>query len=124
MGGKQNTQLTKRKQVCENKKHAHRSQQQHTVPAHEFKNTELIDGMDVMLKECKYNDLTDGRYEKTTYVRTWTGRTVSLETDLDHAVGTVKRQLGEVRNTEGSPASREQRKSPDGQQNAEGFLRI
>ena len=59
----------------------------------EFNNTELINGMDVMLKEGKYNDLTDGRYEKTIHVKTWTGRTVSLETDLDHAVGTVKRQL-------------------------------
>ena len=45
------------------------------------------------LNEGKYNDLTDGRYEKTIYVKTWTGRTVSLETDLNRAVETVKRQL-------------------------------
>ena len=37
------------------------------------------------LNEVKYNDLSDGRYEKTTYVKTWTGRTVSLETDLIRA---------------------------------------
>ena len=43
--------------------------------------------------EGKYNDLIDGRYEKTIYVKTWRGRTVSLVTDLDHAVGTLKRQL-------------------------------
>ena len=45
------------------------------------------------LNEGKYNDLTDGMYEKTIYVKTWTGRTVSLVTDPDHAVGTLKRQL-------------------------------
>ena len=49
--------------------------------------------MDVKLNEGVYNDLIDGRYEKTIYVKSWTGRTVSLVTDLDHAVGTVKRQL-------------------------------
>ena len=43
--------------------------------------------------EGQYNDLIDGRYEKTIYVKTWGGRTVSLVTDLDHAVGTLKRQL-------------------------------
>ena len=63
------------------------------VQAHELNDTELICGMDVKLNEGKYNDLTDGRYEKTIYVKTWTGRTVSLEADLDHAVETVKRQL-------------------------------
>ena len=45
------------------------------------------------LDEGKYNDLTDGKYEDTIYVKTWTGRTVSLETDLNHAVEIVKRQL-------------------------------
>ena len=69
------------------------SSSMHAVQAHELNNTELIDGNDVDLNEGKYNDLTDGRYEKTMYVETWTGRTVSLETDLDHAVETVKRQL-------------------------------
>ena len=94
MGGRQNTQQAKQKQKHVNNKHAHRSQQQqHAVQAHESNNTELTDGMDVMLNEGKYNDLTDGRYEKTIFVKTWTGRTVSLETDLDHAVETVKRQL-------------------------------
>ena len=61
--------------------------------ARAFNNTEPVDGTDVVLNEGKYNDLTDGRYEKTIYVKTWRGRTVSLETDLDHAVEAVKRQL-------------------------------
>ena len=43
--------------------------------------------------EGKYNDLIDGRYEKTIYVKTWRGRTVSLVTDFDHAVGKLERQL-------------------------------
>ena len=45
------------------------------------------------LNEVKYNDLSDGRYGKTIYVKKWTGRTVSLETDLIRAVEAVKRQL-------------------------------
>ena len=61
--------------------------------AHELNDTELIGGMDVKLNEGKYNDLIDGRYEKTIYVKSWTGRTVSLEVDLDHAVETVKRLI-------------------------------
>ena len=66
----------KRKQNCKNRKHAHRSQQQqHTVSAHMLNGTELIDGADMKLNEGMYNDLTDGRYEKTIYVKTWTGRT-------------------------------------------------
>ena len=32
-------------------------------------------------------------YEKTIYVKTWTGRTVSLATDLDRDVESVKRKL-------------------------------
>ena len=45
------------------------------------------------LNEGMYNDITDDRYEKTIFVKTWTGRTVSVETDLNCAVETVKRQL-------------------------------
>ena len=55
--------------------------------------TELFGRMDMKLNEGKYNNLSYGRYEKTIYVKTWTGRTVSLETDLNRAVETVKRQL-------------------------------
>ena len=74
MDRRQNTQLTKQKQICEKNEHAHQSQQQqHTVV---LSDAELIGGMDVKLNEGKYNDLTDGRYEKTKNVKTWTGRAV------------------------------------------------
>ena len=86
---------------------------------------DLIGGMDVKLNEGKYNDLIDGRYEKTIYVKTWTGRTVSLVTDLNHAVGTVKRQL-EAKT--GIPKDHQhlasRGKVSEGQQNAEGLLHI
>ena len=124
MGGRQNTQQMKQNQICENSIHAFRSpQQQHAVQAHVLSDTELIGGTDMKLIEGKYNDLSDGRYEKTIYVKTWTGRTVSLETDLIRAVETVKRQLKD-RNPEGPPASREQRESVDARHNAEGQLQI
>ena len=58
--------------------------------AHELNDTELIGGMDVKLNEGKYNDLIDGRYEKTIYVKSWTGRTVSFEVDLDHSGNSEK----------------------------------
>ena len=44
--------------------------------------------------EGKYEDLFDGMYKKT-YVRTWTGRTVSIEADLNREAELVKRQLEE-----------------------------
>ena len=46
--------------------------------------------MDEKLEEGKYNDLTDGRYEKTIYAKTWKGKTVTVETDSKRTVDTVK----------------------------------
>ena len=44
--------------------------------------------------ECKFEDLFDGMNKKILYVKTWTGRTVSLVTDPNHAdVEALKRQL-------------------------------
>ena len=84
----------KQKRARVNKKHAFRSPwQQRAAPAPELNDAKLIGEMDMKLNEGKYNDLTDGRYDKTIYVKTWTGRTVSLVTYPDHAVGTLKRQL-------------------------------
>ena len=53
----------------------------------------LIKGNDTYSTEGKYKDLFDRMCKKTIYVKTWTGRTVSLVTDPNHAVGTLKRQL-------------------------------
>ena len=55
--------------------------------------TELNDGMDEKLDEGKNNGLADGRYEKTIYVKTWTGKTITVEIDLKHTVETVKGQI-------------------------------
>ena len=94
MGRRQNTQQMKQNQICENSKHALRStKQQHAIRAHVLSDTELIGWTEMKLNEVKYNDLSDGRYEKTKNVKTWTGRTVSIETDLTRAVEAVKRQL-------------------------------
>ena len=93
MGERQNTQMTKPKQIPENREHAHRSQRQPTLQAHELDNIELNGGMDEKLDEGKYNDLADGRYEKTIYVKTWTGKTITVEIDLKHTVETVKGQI-------------------------------
>ena len=50
----------------------------------------LNDGMDEKLHEGKYNDPTDGRYEKTIYVKTWKGKTITVEIDLKHTMENVK----------------------------------
>ena len=93
MGERQNTQMTKPKQTPENREHAHRSQRQPTLQAHELYNIELNGGMDEMLDAGRYNDLTDGRYQKTMYVKTRTGKTITVEIDLKHTVVTVKGQI-------------------------------
>ena len=92
MGERQNTQITKQKQIEENKKHANRSQQQLTLQAHELDDIKLNGGMDEKLDEGKYNDLTDGRYKKTIYVKTWIGKTITVEIGSKRTVDTIKRQ--------------------------------
>ena len=82
--------MTKQKQIPENKKHAHRSQQQLTLQAHK-------------LDDMKLN------------VKTWKGKTITVEIDTKRTVDTTKRQIQVKTNPERSPASRVQRKSPDGQ---------
>ena len=65
------------------------------LQAHELDNTELNGGVDKKFEEGKYNDLTDGRYEKTIYVKTWTGKTITVKINLKHTVDTVKGQIEE-----------------------------
>ena len=93
MGERQNTQTTKPKQLQDNSEHAHRSQRQLMLQALELDSAELNGGMDGMLNEGKYNDLIDGRYEKTIFVKTWTGKTIIVEIDLKYTVDTVKGQI-------------------------------
>ena len=116
MEKRHNTQDKKQKPRPTNKKHAHRSQQQPLLQTHELDNTELNSGVDKMLEEGKYNDLTDGRYEKTIYVKTWKDKTITVKINLKHTVENVKGQIEEkTKNPERAPASREQKKGPDGQ---------
>ena len=93
MGKRQNTQDKKQKPRPTNKIHAHRSQQQPMLQAHELDNTELNSGVDKKLEEGKYNDLTDGRYEKIIYVKTWKGKTITVKINLKHTVENVKGQI-------------------------------
>ena len=44
------------------------------------------------LKKGKYNDLTDGRYEKIIYVKTWKGKTITVKINLN-TVENVKGQI-------------------------------
>ena len=91
---RQITHNIEQKPTRQNRKRALRSlRQQHAAPALELHDVMLIEDNDTYPTEGMYNDLIDGRYEKTIYVKSWTGRTVSLVTDHDHAVGTLKRQL-------------------------------
>ena len=93
VGKRQNTRDKKQKPRSTNKKHAHRSQQQPMLQAHELDNTELNDGVDKKLEEGKYNDLTDGKNEKTTYVKTWKGKTITAKINLKHTVENMKGQI-------------------------------
>ena len=51
--------------------------------------------MDTKLEEGKYDDLTDGRYEKTIYVKTWKGKTITAKINLKHMVESLKEQMKE-----------------------------
>ena len=94
MVGWQIAHYIEQKHDRKNKNHAFRSpRQQREAPALELNDTMLIEEDGTYPTEGKYKDLFDGMYKKTIYVKTWTGRTVSLETDLDREVETVKRQL-------------------------------
>ena len=94
MVGWQITHRIEQKLVRENRKHAFRSQrQQREAPALELDDTKLNVGMDEKLEESKYNDLTDGRYEKTIYVKTWEGKTITVEISLEQTMEIAKRQI-------------------------------
>ena len=65
------------------------------MQAHEVDDTKLNGGMDEKLEEGKYNDLTDGRYKKTIYVKTWKGKTITARINLKHTVESMKGQIEE-----------------------------
>ena len=95
MVGWQNAECKKQKHDCKNKKHAFRSSQlQHNeAPALELDGSVLIGEHDSDTTEGKYKDLDDGRYEKTIYVKTWVGRTITAKISPDRTTGIVKMQI-------------------------------
>ena len=115
-----NTQKMKQIQKPKNKKIVHRSQQQRMIQA--FKAEDMVpdDGMATRIDEGKYDDLTDGVRKDR--------KRENMERQDDHCkdqseIHGGKRERtdrGKDKNPEGTPASREQRKGPDGRKNAEG----
>ena len=63
------------------------------APALELNGVNLIEDMDTNPIEGKYNDLMNGMYEKTIYVKTWAGKTITVETDLKHTMEIVQRSI-------------------------------
>ena len=53
----------------------------------------LIDGTIKFLTAGEYNDLIDGKYEKTIYVKTWEGRTITAEISPEHTTKIVKGKI-------------------------------
>ena len=53
----------------------------------------LIDEFGLYTSEGKYNDLCDGRYKNTIYVKTWTGRTITVGISLENVTKIVKRRI-------------------------------
>ena len=87
------THRIKQKLACKNKKHAFRSQrQQHAAPALEHNDAKLIEGTITYPTAGECNDLIDGRYEKTIYVKTCEGKTITAEISLEQTTKIVKRK--------------------------------
>ena len=53
----------------------------------------LIEDMDTNPIKGQYNDLMNGMYEKTIYVKTWAGKTITVEPDLKHTMEIVRRRI-------------------------------
>ena len=60
--------------------------------------------------EGLYNDLNDDKYEKTVYVKTWTGRTITVVFSPERATRFMKKgNRKKDRDPNGSPAARGRR---------------
>ena len=95
MVGWQNAQCKKQKPECRDKNHAFRSswQQQREAPALELNETVSIKDDGSHFTAGKSCDLSDGRFNKTINVKTWTGKTVSVEADLNRDGEAMMRRL-------------------------------
>ena len=53
----------------------------------------LIDEFGLNTTEGMYKNLRDGKYEKTLYVKTWEGRTITAEISPEHTTKIMKRKI-------------------------------
>ena len=93
MVGWQNAHFKKQKQE-RTKKHVFRPfQQQREATALGISEAAPNDEYGSYTSEDKYNDLNDGRYEKTIYVKTWTGRTITVVFSPERATRFMKKEI-------------------------------
>ena len=89
-----NTDFDKPRQE-KNKKHAFRPsrQQQHEATALWLSEATPTDEFGLYTSEGMYNDLDDGKYEKTIYVKTWTDRTITVVISPEIVTENMKRKI-------------------------------
>ena len=90
-----NTQNENQKQKISNEKQAHRVEQQLTLQAHELDDTVSNRIVDREPDEGMHENLIDGKYKKTIYVKTWCGKTIIATISPQHMVSDVKKQIEE-----------------------------
>ena len=85
----------KKQEHKKTKKHALRpfQQQQHAATARLLDDGEFNDEYGPHTSEEERQNLDDGRYEKTIYVKTWTGRTITAVIDPERATKNMKRMI-------------------------------
>ena len=104
MVGWQNAHFDKQKH--KNKKHAFRpSRQQHEATALGLSEAMPADEFGLYTSEGMYKNLNDGKYEKTIYVKTWTGRTITAVFSPESVTRIVK---GEIEAKTGIPTANQQ----------------
>ena len=95
------------KNTKKTKKHAFRPsrQQQHEATALGLSEATPNDESGSYTSEAMYKDLDDGKYEKTIYVKTWTGRTITAVFSPESVTRIVK---GEIEAKTGIPTRMQQ----------------
>ena len=105
MVGWQNALLGKPKRE-KTEKHVFRPfQQQHKATALDLSEVAPNDESGSNTSEGKYEDLNDGRYEKTIYVKTWTGRTITV---VFNPESTTRLMKNEIERRTGIPTDHQQ----------------
>ena len=91
--GWQNVQFKKEKPKRTSEPVFRPSQQQREATALGISEVAPNDEYGSYTSEDMYNDLNDGRYEKTIYVKTWTGRTITVVYDPERATRLMKEEI-------------------------------